>query len=165
MKIAYCMACARPIQKINDTHYHCPACGQDFWNNPSATAGVVIVKDDKILLAKRGVEPNKGKFDLPGGFIEFAEDPVHAAKREIEEETGMSVENLELLAAYPTIYEENDSTVDLIFLARSWQGTPRPDDDVADLVWQSRSFLDTPGFCSPYPGFHALLESRLEGGS
>ena len=69
-----------------------PDCGAVFYENPiPATALVVPHSEDKnkILLVKRAVEPAKGKYSLPGGFLEIDETPEECAIRELREETGL----------------------------------------------------------------------------
>ena len=59
----------------------------------------LIIKNNKILLIKKNGGPYDGKLDLPGGTIEFSERPSEAIKREIIEETGISIEKYELFDA------------------------------------------------------------------
>ena len=51
--------------------------------------GIVCFKDDEVLLIKRGNPPRKGEWSIPGGKIEFGESEIHAALRELSEETGI----------------------------------------------------------------------------
>jgi len=59
----------------------------------------LIMKEDKVLLIKKARGAYTGKYDLPGGKIEFGESPIEALKREIAEETGVSCKNAELIDA------------------------------------------------------------------
>jgi 8-oxo-dGTP diphosphatase len=58
---------------------------------PIATVGAIIEKDGRILLTKRNVEPYKGRWVVPGGHIEPNETAINAVRREIKEETGLSI--------------------------------------------------------------------------
>jgi ADP-ribose pyrophosphatase YjhB (NUDIX family) len=161
MIINYCLECAQPLSRKTPTQYTCPA-GHDFWNNPRTTVAVVILKDDQILVSKRAREPFKGQYDLPGGFLEYGEDPYDAVIRETREETGLLLErsNLRILTAYTGPYWENESLCDIVVLATDWSGAIVASDDSAALTWQELSFLTTDQFCPPYPGLGAIIESN-----
>ncbi len=68
----------------------CPECGWINYRNPLPVASALVVnKKGELLLIKRGVEPAKGCWALPGGFIEVDETPEEAGERELFEETGI----------------------------------------------------------------------------
>ena len=66
-------------------------------DQPVVGVGAVIIKDGKIALIKRGNEPARGKWTIPGGLVELAESPEQAVIRETKEETGLDVENPDLI--------------------------------------------------------------------
>lgn len=70
----------------------CPACGAEHWRNAKPCAGALVMRDGRLLLARRSMEPWLGWWDIPGGFCEEGEHPILAAAREAEEETGVGVE-------------------------------------------------------------------------
>ena len=71
-------------------HRYCQTCDRVHYENPlPAVAALVINQDNQLLLVKRSVEPAKGEWCLPGGFIEVDESIEEAVLRELEEETGM----------------------------------------------------------------------------
>ena len=79
----------------------CPKCGWVNYENPlPSVAGLVRNKKGEILLVKRGVEPEKGKWALPSGFIEIEETPEKACLRELEEETGLKGNGIRLIGVY-----------------------------------------------------------------
>ena len=80
---------------------YCADCERVIWRNAEPVAATVLRKGDEILFVKRGIEPGKGKWSLPAGFLEYEEHPQEAAVRELEEETGLKVDkdNLELIEA------------------------------------------------------------------
>jgi len=79
----------------------CRGCGWIDYENP-VPCSAAFVSDEKgnILLVKRGVEPAKGKWSLPSGFIEIDETPEQACLRELKEETGLEGRILELIGVY-----------------------------------------------------------------
>jgi ADP-ribose pyrophosphatase YjhB (NUDIX family) len=71
-------------------HKYCQTCDRIHYENPlPAVAALVVNHDNQLLLVKRSVEPAKGEWCLPGGFIETDESIEEAALRELEEETGI----------------------------------------------------------------------------
>ena len=66
-------------------------------DQPVVGVGAVIVKEGKIALIKRGNEPGKGKWSIPGGHVELAESLEQAVTRETKEEVGLDVENPTLI--------------------------------------------------------------------
>ena len=66
-------------------------------DQPVVGVGAVIINEGKIALIKRGNEPSKGKWTIPGGLVELGESPEQAVIRETKEETGLDVENPRLI--------------------------------------------------------------------
>ena len=100
----YCPYCGEDIssRKIEGKERKfCEACDRVIWRNAEPVSAVVVEKDDKLLFVKRGIEPGKGKWSLPAGFLEYREQPVKGAVRELEEETGLKAnpDDLEFLEA------------------------------------------------------------------
>jgi len=161
MNITYCIECAKKLTKLSDSEYKCPN-DHTFWNEPKACVAVVILNENgEVLFSKRAREPFKGQYDLPGGFCEFNEDPMTAAKREITEETGMTISDLEVIAAYAGEYLPNESVCDIIVLAHEHAGMPQPDDDSEALEWRPPEFIDDPTFNPEYPGLSDKIRATL----
>lgn len=78
----------------------CQRCDFIDYQNPKIVAGAVVLKDDQILLCKRAIEPRKGCWTLPAGFMELGESVEEAAKREAYEEALARIEIDRLLAVY-----------------------------------------------------------------
>ena len=101
-ELGFCRECgARLDRKMSEgrERFFCPECGEIRYRNASPVAGVFVTRGDEILMIKRGHEPQKGTWSLPAGYLEFDEKPVEAARRELEEETGLKTEaeDLELV--------------------------------------------------------------------
>lgn len=69
-------------------------------DRPRIAVDAIILIDRKLVLVRRGNEPFKGKYALPGGFVEFGETTEQAVEREVLEETGLQTEVSRLLGVY-----------------------------------------------------------------
>jgi ADP-ribose pyrophosphatase YjhB (NUDIX family) len=78
----------------------CQRCDFIDYQNPKIVAGSVVLEDQKILLCKRAIEPRKGFWTLPAGFMELGESVEEAAQREAQEEALATIEIDRLLAVY-----------------------------------------------------------------
>lgn len=142
----------------------CSNCGQQYWFNPKPSASVIFAREGKILYAKRGIEPNIGKYDFPGGFIDEKEDMYEACIREIKEETGLVIDksNLKLIEGYTVKYQSDVYALDLIFILSKWAGEPVAQDDVAELEWRGIDFIKDPNFHPDYPGLIEKLKTFIK---
>lgn len=78
----------------------CRDCGYVAYENPKIIAGAVITSGDKILLCKRNINPQRGKWTIPAGFLEMSESPEEGAARETYEEARAKIKITDLLAIY-----------------------------------------------------------------
>ncbi len=117
-------------------HPYCSACKIHIYNDPSPTAGILPIKDDKVLLSKRAISPFKGSYDIIGGFLERGEHPEEAAKREAKEETGLDIEPVELLGIFTDRYGKKGSyVVNIHYIGKIVGGLMTAQEDVASLHW------------------------------
>jgi 8-oxo-dGTP diphosphatase len=107
----------------------CPLCGR--FSNRGITIDGVIIRGDKILLNKRGVEPDKGKWSLPGGYVEWDESVPETVAREVAEETGLQVTNVKLIGVYSDPKRHPKQSVDIAYLVEA-SGEPKAGDDADD---------------------------------
>jgi len=126
----------------------CRGCGWIDYENPiPCSAAFVSNAAGDILLVKRGVEPAKGKWSLPSGFIEIDETPEQACLRELKEETGLEGQILELIGVY-----SQDSTryknVVIIGYRVEAEGDLQPGSDSEDAGFFPRSSLPEIAFSS-----------------
>lgn len=163
MKLNFCPECAALLVKITDTKFQCSH-GHPFYNNPRGACSLVFLDSKgRLLYAKRAHAPAKGKYDLPGGFLDYDEDAYQAAQREAREEMGITVaaSDLELIDCSQNTYQENISACDFVFLCHKWQGKIRPGDDVASLEWKPLAFLHSPAFAWKYPRLYDKLQEII----
>jgi 8-oxo-dGTP diphosphatase len=97
---------------------------------PLACVGVVCRRGDDVLLIKRGREPLKGKWSIPGGKIDFGETVRDAALRELKEETGVEARIIRLIDVVDSIIDGHHFVL-IDFEAEWMSGEPVADDDAA----------------------------------
>jgi len=105
---------------------------------PSVTVDAILIsKLNSVLLIQRGDEPFKGKWALPGGFIELDESLETACHRELEEETGLRVGKLTQFKAYGAVDRDpRGRTISVIFYSsQEEEETPQAGDDAANAQW------------------------------
>lgn len=78
----------------------CDSCGWIHYVNPKIVVGAVCVWQDKILLCRRAIEPRRGYWTIPAGYLEQEETPEAGAMREAKEEAGAEIELSGLLGVY-----------------------------------------------------------------
>ena len=107
MIFKHCPNCASSnIEFPDNVRFFCNDCEFTYFHNIAAAVAVVFRYQDKILFAVRNIDPDKGKLDLPGGFIDPNENAEQAAAREIKEELGLEVQpsDLKYITTEPNNY-------------------------------------------------------------
>ncbi|MBN1755844.1 NUDIX hydrolase [bacterium] len=134
---AYCAYCGGLLSlgNIDDRErLFCRSCGAVIYENPvPAVALIYITDDNRILLAKRNVEPEKGKWCLPGGFIENDEAPEEAALREFKEETGLDATLSSLIGVRIQDGKIYKRVLIIVFLVNEIHGFLKSGDDVDEV--------------------------------
>lgn len=104
--------------------------------------GAVVLKDNSILLVKRGYPPGKGKWSIPGGVVEAGEDIYEAALRELHEETGITAKPLGIIWVVNNVVRDDVGAVqyhyvilDILFDSTTVNGVLRPGGDAVDVAW------------------------------
>lgn len=131
--IQHCISCGAKVeqrQAFGQLRPVCPRCGRVHFIDPKVAAGVVIDRQGQILLVRRAVEPEVGKWTIPAGFVEADEDPRQTAARECLEETGLRVEVGELLDVIHGREHPAGASIVIVYRGEIVGGELRPDDDV-----------------------------------
>jgi ADP-ribose pyrophosphatase YjhB (NUDIX family)/GNAT superfamily N-acetyltransferase len=120
------------------------------FENPKISVTAVIIKDQKLLVAKRNEEPFKGELDLFGGYLSKGESPEEGLKREIKEELGVGCK-LTLLDHFPGTAQYHDyefPIVSICYLAEL-EGEPKVQtDEVSEMLWVPIKEIKTVAFDS-----------------
>ncbi|MHA2140418.1 MAG: NUDIX domain-containing protein [Candidatus Thorarchaeota archaeon] len=112
--------------------------------NPSAAVDVAVTDGEKLLLVKRGREPYKGRWALPGGFVEYGETVEETAVREVMEETGVQIKLESILGVYSDPQRDpRGHTLTTVFTGRPITGQPKGGDDAAYSSWVNLKSFDT----------------------
>lgn len=120
---------------------------REYPARPFVGIGVVVLKAGSVLLVRRGKPPNVGTWSLPGGAQEVGETAEEAGRRELLEETGLTVGALHFAAHVDNIRRDAAGRVQfhytiLDFAARWEAGDPAPASDVSEVVWAPLDRLD-----------------------
>ncbi len=103
MLIKFCPECAGEMSvRLVDQKPRpvCSSCGFVFYQGPKLAVATVVFHDGKLLLNKRAVEPQKGMWSFPSGYIDLGESVENAAIRETREETGVTIRLDSLVGVY-----------------------------------------------------------------
>ena len=116
---------------------------REFPSAPLMAVGAVVVEQGRVLLVRRGAEPLKGHWSLPGGLLELGEPLIDGVMREVREETGLTVEPIELIELLDRIHREEKRVryhyVIADYLCRVSGGALQAASDAEAVRWVERA--------------------------
>lgn len=121
---------------------------REYPDRPIVGVGAILLDGDRVLLVQRGNAPMQGEWSLPGGALEVGETLEEGVKREVLEETGLTVEVVGMVAVVDRIARDNSSRVQfhyvlVDYLCRIVAGAAACASDAVDLRWAARDELDS----------------------
>lgn len=131
----FCQRCAGKLseKEVEGTvRQFCPACGFVVYLDPKVAAVVLVSDGDRMVMIKRGVEPQMGRWAFPSGYVDRGEVVEHAAVREVKEETGLDVELDGLVGIYSL---EGNPVILAVFAAHAVGGTLQAGHDAEEASW------------------------------
>jgi ADP-ribose pyrophosphatase YjhB (NUDIX family) len=131
----------------------CPDCDYVAYENPKVVVGVVATWEDKLLMCKRAIEPRRGYWTLPAGFMEMGENPEEGAAREAWEEARARLEILDLLAVYSL---RHISQLQLFYRARLLSADVSPGQESEQVGLFALDHLPATAFA--FPSVHWAIE-------
>lgn len=164
---AYCPRCAAPLVTRpfgGKPRRTCPECGYIYFTDPKVGVGVLVVANGRLLLVRRAVNPEKGKWSLPAGFVDSGEDPRETAVRETLEETSLMVAITGLEDVYFNASAkpgQPGASIFILYRAELVGGELRAGDDAADAAFFALEDLPELAFASTHHAVEKLKEREL----
>ena len=135
----FCPICGGRLRSltINDRPRPvCSACNFIYYQDPKVVACAILEMDNRIVLLRRGINPQKGKWVLPGGYVDRGEEVKAAAIREFKEECGLVTRIKRLLGVYSY---PGQIPVVIIYIAQYVSGDLIAGDETLEAGWFSES--------------------------
>ena len=126
----FCPRCGKAATVHFPRSLHCPSCGYAAFFNPKPV-GCAIARDavGRVWLARRGLDPGRGRWSMPGGFVDLGETVEAAVARELGEELCVEAE----VGALVGVYSHADKGVLVIVFEAALKGTPRPTSEATEV--------------------------------
>ena len=134
-KFKYCPLCTAPLihrHLFGRQRQQCPACEWIHFEDPKVGVGVMVEHNGKMILARRGVNPGRGLWCFPSGFMEIDETPQQAGLREYKEETNLDVKITSLVDIFH-FQDDFKAGILILYQGEIIGGTPTPMDDVTEI--------------------------------
>ncbi len=165
-EIKYCSHCGSGLTFTSIggfTRQRCENCGFVYFLNPNPGVTIIIRNDDnEVLIGKRIKTTEYGdRWCLPGGYIEYEESFIDATIREVQEETGLSVELEGIINIVSNMLDDSHHTLVVVLLGKPITNQLVPGDDVSELKW-----IDKNGHASIEYAFEAdkrIIDCFFEG--
>lgn len=128
----YCPLCSKKLEEIiidDKTRKACPSCDYIHWGEYSLGVGGILLQEGKALIVQRAINPGRGRWTIPGGYVEQNEKIEDAVVREFWEETGIYTEPVSVLAVKDRPVDSPGTKHDIyiVFLLRYVKGQLTPD--------------------------------------
>lgn len=152
----YCAICGAMLALSSDGERprpYCVHCDRFYYLNPLPAVCAIVMRGDELLLVQRAVEPCRGLWSLPGGFVELGETTEDALIREMREETALEVRALRLVGVSTQHSLHYGGVMVLGYAVEEWSGEPHPDSDALDI----RFFAPDGRPPLPFPAHRELL--------
>jgi len=132
-EVNFCVRCGNGLiraERIGRIRPVCPVCDWIYFPDPKVAVASVIRKDGEILMVRRAIDPHRGLWTLPAGFVDAGEDPAQTAVRECFEETGLQVRIIRLLDVISGQEHPKGAHILIVYQAEIVSGNLIPGDDV-----------------------------------
>jgi len=132
----YCPVCGGPLDRTEPHRQPCTRCDFIFYHSSSPCMGALPVDGRRMLLARRGIEPFFGSWNVVGGFLGYGEEPLEGLLREVLEETGCACRVLDFITQNADTYgRAGAALLNTYYRTELLPGDITPQDDVSELRW------------------------------
>jgi len=162
--VKFCSRCATPMetQLVGEKPRRvCPGCGFIHFTDPKVGVGVLVVHEGKILLVRRVMHPEIGKWSIPAGFIDQGEDPQETAVREAFEETNLHVAIESLIEVYHNPPGQGGASIFIMYKACLLGGTLQAGDDADAAAFFALDSLPEIAFASTHAAIEQLKSTGV----
>ncbi len=162
--IAFCVRCGNGMitRMVGDRPRRvCPECGYVHFTDPKVGVGVLVVEAGKVLLVRRIMEPERGKWSIPAGFLDQGEDPRATAVREAYEETGLKVTIEKLIDVFQNPPAQGGASIFILYRACWIGGTLQAGDDADAVGFFAPDTLPELAFESTHAAIKLLTKNKL----
>lgn len=163
-----CPDCGAIASHAGKVPFRCEKCGYAHFFGPvAAVGGLIVDQQNRLLMVRRAQDPERGKWGLPGGFVDRGETIEKALSREVLEETGLHVRQSHYLVSFPNLYDYQGvvaPVIDLFFVCEvEKEGQVQLDaSELDDFDWglPSPKRLDEMAFDSNRKAVELWLQGR-----
>lgn len=158
-RIAYCPHCGHKMitRQVGDRPRRtCSNCNYVHYTDPKVGVGALVMQDHKVLLVQRKMEPERGKWSIPAGFLDQGEDPQQTAEREVYEETGLRVRIGDLLDVFTNPPQQGGASIFILYSAELLGGEMIAGDDAGAVDFFGPDELPELAFASTQAAIRSL---------
>lgn len=164
----FCPVCGSKTNDPGKNPFRCPSCGHTHFFSPVAAVGAIIVDEsERVLLITRAREPGKGKYGMPGGFVDPQESLEEALRREVLEEINLEATSVRYLVSFPNEYGYSGAifpVMDAFFVCEvaSFDSIAAQEGEIADyhFLTMTQAVLDNLAFESNRRALEYYLSQR-----
>jgi len=163
----FCSHCAAPLEeRVPDgddrPRMVCPSCGFIHYRNPQVVVGCLVERGDEVLLCRRAIEPGRGLWTIPAGYLEMGEGMIEGARRETMEEAGADVE---IVAPHSYLDLPHIGQTHAVFRARLLSGSIAAGSESLEVAFVAAANIpwDELAFPAVWFSLRLRLEDRARG--
>lgn len=137
-EFTFCPQCATRLEEklhLGEMRPVCPVCGWVHYLDPKVACAALLVQEGRVLLVRRSMQPHRGLWSLPAGFMNAYERAEEAVVREVREETGLETRVERLFDLFSGREHPRGADLFLVYLVWQTGGTLAAGDDASEAAW------------------------------